>query len=76
MQIQQQKDLADLNALILKIKLDTFSFMSHVSKMSIEHLNAAGYNGKTNAEAMKIIHDGAVANIEKHLAKFERKYPN
>ena len=61
---------------IEKIKVDCFNFLRDLSRLSREHLDNAGYKGKTNAEAMQMAFDRSAIEVEQKIRKWEKENPD
>jgi hypothetical protein len=73
---QEQVDLDELKTAIQKIKLSTFDYLRDVARWSETDLKHAGYGGKTNAEAMALVHAAALKSIDKLTKDHLKKYPD
>lgn len=57
-------------------KLETFDYLRIITNLDRADLDNAGYKNKTNAEALKIILDKSIENMEKKIKKWEKDNPD
>jgi hypothetical protein len=73
---QEQKDIEILKAAIQDVQNTCFRLLTSLNSYDRKSLDMAGYNGKSNAEAMQLAFRDQQKRIEKLNREFLRKYPD
>lgn len=71
-----QADLEAFKAEVKAIQLSCYSYLKLLNGLPREQLDAAGYKGKTNAEAMQMAFRDKEKQIERLTKEFLKKYPD
>lgn len=73
---QEQKDIDELKKAVDAKKISTFNYLGAIEQADERHLLTAGYGGKTNAEAMRIIFVAAKKELKRLMDAHLKKYPD